>query len=101
MMDSKNPTIKLKPHCDIERTAGDVFLQNNSQKEGIPTVVLILNDSKTVEIYKRYTLDKVKFQSINPISQMKLNHKDLFVLQPKDEHVLHCMCNKGKDRKNY
>ena len=101
MMDSKNPTIKLKPHCDIERTAGDVFKQNNSQEEGTPTVVLTLNDSKTVEFYKRYTSDKVIFESINPISQMKLNHKELFVLQPKDEHVLHRRCKKGNDRDNF
>ena len=62
MMDVKNRKINLKHHCDVEMTASDRYKESNSQEKGTPTVVLTLNDSKIIKIYKRYTVDGGKFE---------------------------------------
>lgn len=100
MMHGRNKRINLKPHCDVEMTASNKFKESNSQEEGTPTIVLTLNDTKTIKIYKRSTLDGTRFEEdIDEVASMELNHGDLYFLHPNDERVINRRCkDKGSGK---
>ena len=87
LMDSKdNKRIALKPHCDLEVSASNHVIKNNSQDRNTPTIVLALQSEKNVDFYKRYS-DSKKFQDIIKVDTMNMKHGDFFVLHPDDERV--------------
>ena len=97
MNDSKsNKKITLNPHCDVGISASNVYLTNNSQKEGTPTVVLSLSEGKPISFYKRYSNGKKFVSEAGLVDKLDMKHGDLFVLHPLDERVINRRIHDGE-----
>ena len=82
------PVVSLKKHCDIVVSPANVVSGNNSQKPSTPTVVLTLQTSKNLDLYKRYSDGKCFIKPTTKQCSMQLNHGDIFVLHPRDERCI-------------
>ena len=88
MVDSHTtPVVNLNKHCDIVVSPSNNVSKNNSQKATTPTVVLTLQSSKHLDLYKRYT-DGNHFLPATKQDSMQLNHGDIFVNHPRDERCI-------------
>ena len=89
LTDSKSQrTVRLNHHTDIEVSASNVVKQNNSQKNKTPTVVLALQNPKTIKFFKRISDGKKFEKDLQEIDKLEMLHGDIFVLHPKDERVI-------------
>ena len=89
LTDSKSQrTVRLNHHTDIEVSASNVVKQNNSQKNKTPTVVLALQNPKTIKFFKRFSDGKKFEKDLQEIDKLEMLHGDIFVLHPKDERVI-------------